>query len=88
MTDTPLHDLLKQLHKTLEGSGPIGDADRALLQQLSADIQGALTRSGEPGEHTTLAERMRGAMTRFEVMHPDLSAALLQASKQLGDMGI
>ena len=88
MSDTPLRNLLKQLHHTLEGSGPIADEDRQLLRQLSADIQGALAEPGKPEEGSSLLDQLQAAITRFEVSHPDLSAAMLQASKKLGDMGI
>lgn len=88
MSDSPLRNLLTQLHHTLEGSGPINDEDRQLLKQLSADIQGALAESAGPEEGGSLMDRLQAAITRFEVSHPDLSAAMLQASKKLGDMGI
>ncbi len=88
MSDSPLRNLLTQLHHTLEGSGPITDEDRQLLRQLSADIQDALAEPGSPREGGSLVDRLQGSITRFEVSHPELSAAMLQASKQLGDMGI
>lgn len=88
MSDTPLRHLLKQLHHTLEGGGPVSDEDRQLLRQLSTDIQGALAEPGKPEEGSSLLDQLQGAITRFEVTHPELSAAMLQASKQLGDMGI
>jgi hypothetical protein len=33
-------------------------------------------------------DRLQSAVTRFEVSHPDLTAAMAQVGKQLGDMGI
>ncbi len=88
MSDASLRDLLKQLHHTLEGAGPLGDEDRALLRQLSTDIQGALAATEDAPGGDSLLGRLEAAITRFEVSHPDLSAAMLQASKKLGDMGI
>ena len=90
MTEHPLRNLLRQLHHTLDGSPSIAPEDRQLLKQLSDDIQAILARSGTPGEsaHPTVVDRLRSAVTRFEVSHPDLTAAMAQVSKQLGDMGI
>ena len=86
MTDRPMRVLLQQLHATLEGKASIGDEDRALLRQLADDIQAAL---GAPeAKHPSLGERLEGAITRFEVTHPDVSAAISRVAKALGDMGI
>jgi ElaB/YqjD/DUF883 family membrane-anchored ribosome-binding protein len=90
MTVNPLRNLLKQLHHTLDGSPSIAPEDRALLKQLSADIQAVLAKSGAPAgtSHKTIVDQLQAAVTRFEVSHPDLTATMAQVSKQLGDMGI
>lgn len=90
MTDQPVRALLKQLHDTLGSAKRITKEDRELLEQLAADIQAALARSGAPaaGGQKSLADQLQAAVTRFEVSHPDLTAAMAQVSKQLGDMGI
>jgi hypothetical protein len=90
MTDNSIRELLKKLHHTLDGSPSIAPADRALLKQLSADIQSVLARPGAPaaGSHQTLIDRLQAAVTHFEVSHPDLTATMSQAAKTLGDMGI
>lgn len=86
MTDRPMRELLQQLHATLEGKTSIGDEDRALLRQLAADIQAVL---GAPEEkHPSLGDRLESAVTRFEVTHPDIAAAVSRVAKALGDMGI
>ena len=90
MTENPLRNLLRQLHHTLDGSPSIAPEDRQLLKQLSDDIQSILARSGtksDPG-HQTVVGRLQSAVTKFEVTHPDLTAAMAQVGKQLGDMGI
>lgn len=90
MTDQPVRALLKQLHDTLGSAKRITKEDRELLEQLAADIQAVLARSGAQGAggQKSLADQLQAAVTRFEVSHPDLTAAMAQVSKQLGDMGI
>jgi hypothetical protein len=90
MTDNSVRELLRQLHRTLDSTPSISAEDRALLKQLSEDIQSVLARSGKPGApgHATIADRLQTAVTRFEVTHPDLTATMARAAKTLGDMGI
>lgn len=90
MSDKAITDLLRQLHETLDGATPITEQDRALLKQLSADIQTLLAKQSADGGggHESLVEQLQSAVTRFEVSHPDLTATLSHMSKKLGDMGI
>lgn len=90
MTDHGVTPLLKQLHATLESKQALNETDRALLKQLSSDIELLLA---EPGAATGasrqgLIDRLKTEVTRFEVSHPDLTAALSHVSKALADMGI
>jgi len=87
MSESSVRELLKQLHETLGSKTTLTDADRELLKQLTADIQSLLERTGE-GRQPTLADQLQAAVTRFEVTHPDLTAAMSRAAKTLGDMGI
>jgi Domain of unknown function (DUF4404) len=90
MTDNSIRALLKKLHHTLDGTPSIAPEDRALLKQLSADIQAILAKSGAPAgtSHKSIIDQLQTAVTRFEVSHPDLTATMEQVSKKLGDMGI
>ena len=90
MANDSLPDLLNRLHAALGDKRVVTPEDRALLGQLSADIQGLLARSGAPAgdTHMGLASRLRDGITRFEVSHPDLTALMAQISKKLADMGI
>lgn len=90
MADESLKPLLEALHAKLEGAPAVSESDRTMLAKLAADIQSTLAHSPAPTESgpATLLERVESATTRFEATHPDLSAALLQISKALGDMGI
>jgi hypothetical protein len=90
MTDEATRNLLKTLHSALNGATSIAEKDRALLKQLSADIEALLAQPDAipRAEHQSLINRLQVAVTRFEVSHPDLTATMSQVSKALGDMGI
>lgn len=90
MADESLKQLLEALHAKLEGAPAVGETDREMLARLAADIRSTLAQSAPPPEAgpPSLVERVESATARFEATHPDLSAALLQISKALGDMGI
>jgi len=89
MANDSLPDLLNRLHTALGERRALTTEDRALLGQLSADIQVLLARSGAPGDtHAGFASRLGDAITRFEVSHPDLTTLMAQVSKKLADMGI
>ena len=87
MSGPEITELLQQLHGALEKAPSLGEKDRELLRRLSQDIQGLLA---EPGgaEPATVIERLREAVVRFEVTHPDITSVLAGVSKALGDMGI
>ena len=90
MSNEAIRNLLKQLHSTLDGATSITEKDRELLKQLSVDIQTLLARPGADmrARHQSIIDRLRVAVSRFEVSHPDLTATMAQVSKVLGDMGI
>ena len=90
MANDSLRDLLNRLHTALGDKTALTEEDRALLGQLSADIQALLARSGAPAgdAHAGLASRLGDAITRFEASHPDLTTLMAQVSKKLADMGI
>ena len=90
MNDETIRNLLKKLHSALDGATSITEKDRELLKQLSLDIEALLAQPGAMtrAEHQPIIDRLRAAVTRFEVSHPDLTATMAQVSKALGDMGI
>lgn len=87
MSEGSVHELLQKLHETLRDAKSIAPDDRETLKRIAADIQSLLERTGAADE-PKLSDRLQAAVTRFEVTHPDLTAALTQVSKKLGDMGI
>ncbi len=90
MSNQAIRDLLQQLHRTLKDSTSIGEADRELLRQLSADIQALLARPGEmtSARRRSIADQLLAAIMRLEVSHPDLTSAMARVSSALADMGI
>jgi len=90
MNDEVIGSLIKQLHSTLEGRSSITGKDREQLEQLSADLQAVLAMPGvvTPSRHQGIIDRLREAISRFEVSHPDLTATMAQVSTTLSDMGI
>ncbi|MFN8589492.1 MAG: DUF4404 family protein [Candidatus Eisenbacteria bacterium] len=89
MSDPAITYLLKQLHRKLEISPEVNDADRALLRQLAADIDDVLREGKVPAAHQApLLARVQDAVTRFEAEHPEITATLDGVSRVLSDMGI
>lgn len=90
MNHEVISSLIQKLHRTLEGRSAITREDRAQLEQLVADLQAVLARPGAAARsgHQGVIDRLRDAVSRFEVSHPDLTATMAQVSQKLSDMGI
>ena len=88
MNHEAISNLVKQLHSTLDDVSSITAKDREQLEQLSAELQAVLARPGAVSRHQGVIDRLREAISRFEVSHPDLTATMAQVSKTLSDMGI
>lgn len=79
-----LHQALTTLHRELEASGPLSEADRELLETVADDVRGVL----EAGEDEDLRDRVERAATEFEAEHPRLSGVLGEIVEALARMGI
>jgi len=90
MNHEAISNLIKQLHSTLDDMSSITAKDREQLEQLSVDLQAVLARPGAVtrSRHQGIIDRLREAISRFEVSHPDLTATMAQVSKTFSDMGI
>ena len=79
-----LQDLQTQLQqaKTLEPN------DREALLQLVKDIQATLARTGKSEEYESAVQRLEDAVQRFEVTHPQMTAAMARVINSLSNMGI
>ena len=87
MSGTAITELLRQLHTALERTPSLGEQDREQLAQLARDIQALLAQPDDAANQST-TERLRDAIVRFEVTHPDVTGVLASVSKALSDMGI
>jgi uncharacterized coiled-coil DUF342 family protein len=79
-----LQDLQTQLQqaKTLEPN------DREALLQLVKDIQATLARTDKSEEYESAVQRLEDAVQRFEVTHPQMTAAMARVINSLSNMGI
>ena len=89
MDTEQLHQSLQELHDELGQIDTVDDQTRAVLQDLSQDIQTLLARQQvvPPHEDQTLHERLRKNVAYFEATHPRLSSTIdgvLSALVQLG----
>lgn len=86
MSQSDLHNLLKQLHSSL-GNAPSLDAeDRQLLGTVLTDIERALAQ-GAPAQPATEAG-LESLAVKFEADHPQLAEALRRLVDSLGKAGI
>jgi hypothetical protein len=80
-------ELLKKIQDEIGNTDRLDDKGRTLLQDLEQDIRELLERTGsQPGNPAM--QRIRDAITHFEVTHPTLTAALSELSTILGNAGI
>ena len=87
MNQEKYEQLLEKIHAEAEKSGQIDEKGRKLLEELERDIRSLLARSGPRAESPTV-QRIRDAITHFEVTHPALTAMLAELSTILGNAGI
>jgi len=80
---------LKELQAQLSQTDSFEGSDRQLVEELQRDIHALLTGS-EASDSTTRPHqgRLREAMQRFEVTHPELTAVMARVVDSLSNMGI
>ena len=90
MDDSELRDTLEKLHQELEQTDDLDDESRQRLQHLMGDIRIALDREGpSPSEHyQSLSEQLTDSLWRYEISHPNLTAAMMHALDILSGAGI
>jgi len=78
MNEQKLHDHLRELEEELARLDSVDDTSRELLERLMEDIRATLAQSEQPTpeHHTSLRERISGAVAEFEDAHPTLTANL------------
>lgn len=82
-----LHETLEALHRSLASEADIDDALRRELRQAMEEIRERLEEE-EPELETSLLERVRQLMLRYEGQHPTLAEAVGRVVGALARLGI
>ena len=88
MATNKLDQLLEKVHAEIEKTEQADERGRELLQDLENDIRDLLDRSESVGSDTPVVQRLRDAISHFEVTHPTLTAMLSELSTILSNAGI
>jgi hypothetical protein len=83
-------ELLKQLHDVISNIDTVDEKGCELLEDLDKDIRLLLERSGEQplSVHPSMIHRLEGAISYFEVTHPDLTEILAKVMASLSNAGM
>jgi len=90
MEDSNLRDTLEKLHQELDQISDLDDESRQRLEHLMGDIRTVLDQE-EPStaEHyQSLGDQLNDAIQRYEVSHPNLTAAMSHALDILSGVGL
>jgi hypothetical protein len=90
MEQQQLRDKLNELHDELAKTETLDSNTRAVLEELSKDIQELLDMPGDQGDHNygPLTGRLRASLVYFEASHPRLTGAMERAIDALVQMGV
>jgi hypothetical protein len=87
-TQSPLTEILAELHEALEASGDLGKEVREELQEAVEDIRRALDPAHDSELSSSLGKRLTAALEDFEESHPRLTAIVGRVADALSDIGI
>ena len=87
MPSSRLRESLESIRRELDNAGAMDDTDRALLEQVAADIERVLDEDDETTPDTVRG-RMEKAAVDFEAKHPRLARVMNEIVDALGRMGI
>lgn len=87
MPSSKLHESLESIRRELDAAGTMEDADRALLEQVAADIERVLDENDETTPDTVTGKIEKAAVD-FEAEHPRLARVMNEIVDALGRMGI
>jgi hypothetical protein len=90
MDDNELRKLLNLLNDEIKNTRTVDEKGSELLRDLEEDINALLERSGEnPVQvHPSIVERLKSALSHFEVTHPNLTMAISKLLDSLSNAGI
>jgi hypothetical protein len=80
--------LLEKVHAAIRDVENVDEQGRAILKDLSRDIQDLLERTEKRASGTSVNQRLRESIRHFEVTHPTLTALLSELSAILSNAGI
>ncbi|MCC5871120.1 MAG: DUF4404 family protein [Gammaproteobacteria bacterium] len=87
MPSSKLRESLESIRRELDEPGAVDDANRALLEQVAADIERVLDEEDETTPDTVRG-KMEKAAVDFEAEHPRLARVMNEIVDALGRMGI
>ena len=79
----PLQELLAQLRSAIDAAED-GSGDPAELKRLAAEVDRRLNED----DHDGVVDDLRDEVTKFEVNHPHLAAAIARAADALSALGL
>jgi hypothetical protein len=90
MDDNELRKLLNQLNDEIKNTRTVDEKGSELLRDLEEDINALLERSGEnPVQvHPSIVQRLKSALSYFEVTHPNLTTVITKLLDSLSNAGI
>lgn len=85
-----LRETLEKLHDELHGTRTVTEADRALLEELAADVRRVLDSQAEApsARHQGLRDRLDQGLYELQEDHPQLVASIRNVVNYLSAMGI
>ncbi len=87
MPATKLREQLEAIRRELDDPDAVDDANRALLEELAADIERVLDEEDETTPET-VRDRMKKAAVDFEAEHPRIARVMNEIVEALARMGI
>lgn len=87
MPATKLREQLEAIRRELARPDAVDDANRALLEDLAADIERVLDEEDETTPET-VRDRIKKAAVDFEAEHPRIARVMNEIVEALARMGI
>lgn len=87
MPEKQIRDLVARLHEELKTAESVDEESRALLEDLTNDIEKVVARE-EGAQRESAIEQAGDAALRFESEYPRLAGVLNQIADTLGRLGI
>ncbi len=83
-----LQSMLEKLDAELDATDTVGEQDREAVVALLGEIRLKLDAEGAEIAESSVTDRLRESVERFEGEHPTLSESLMRLIDQLAKLGI